>query len=222
MGRLSSSVLLHLALVIAVVVLLFVDITAAATAAPTAAQVKKMKVKELKIFLAERDTDCKGCVEKSDYVNAALRVIDKKPDPTKRPGGGQPGGYEGAYPTVPLWEAWAGFAEEDAKAAELSPSALKAVKNVVENSFMRHGKATATKLKKHHKDVLKTSLMAPYYAIGRRQVRALVEFAKKKGEKPKADELRQAYEKLFIPWMTNVGIENTNPMYEWMKQKDEL
>jgi hypothetical protein len=189
------------------------------TSATTADDLKKMKMKDLKQFLSERDEECNGCSEKSEFLNLAIRVMNKKPDAAKKAAAG----FSGPAPTNPLWEVWAGFADEISKEEGLSESQVKAVHNVVENAFMQHGKATATKLKKTHKDVLKTSLLSPYYNVGRKHLKALAKFALTKGEKPKADVLRTAYDKVFLPWMTNVGIENTNPMYEWMKSKnDEL
>jgi hypothetical protein len=185
----------------------------------TVDDLKKMKVKDLKQFLSERDEECKDCVEKSDYVNAAIRVINKKPDAAKKANAG----FSGSLPTNPLWEVWAGFADEISKEEGVSESVQKVIHSVVENAFMQHGKSTAAKLKKTHKDVLKTSLLAPYYGVGRRHMKALAKYALSKGDKPKSDDLRKAYEKVFLPWMTNVGIENTNPMYEWLKSKnDEL
>jgi len=185
----------------------------------TEADIKKMKVKDLKQFCIDRDEECKECVEKSDYINAALRVMKKKPNLSKTDGGA---GFSGPAPTGKLWEVWSTFADEVGKEQGLNERQIKVVSQVVEDFFMQHGKSTANKLKKTPADVLKTSLKSPYYAVGRKHLVAVCKFAAKKGEQLKSNDVRKAYEKVFIPWMTNVGIENTNPMYEWIKVRDEL
>jgi len=179
-----------------------------------------MKMKELKSFLSDRDENCNGCAEKSDWIEAAIRVKDKKISASKA----AQMGYTGSLPTEPLWDVWSQFASETAQEMNLDESSIAKIKDVVSDCFMQHGRSTATKLKKTAKDILKTSLKSPYYTIGRKHLLALVNFVRNKGEEVKLNEMRTRYEKIFTPWMTNVGIENTNPMYEWMKspEHDEL
>jgi hypothetical protein len=42
---------------------------------------KKMKIRQLKNFLKERNVDCDGCIEKKHYVATCERVKDQPPVP---------------------------------------------------------------------------------------------------------------------------------------------
>ena len=47
---------------------------------------KRMKMRELKKFLADRDVPCEGCIEKKHWVKTAMKnkdkpVVEKKPEP---------------------------------------------------------------------------------------------------------------------------------------------
>ncbi|KAI9018805.1 hypothetical protein DFJ74DRAFT_675036 [Hyaloraphidium curvatum] len=71
------------------------DDTADASAEPGSAAealseeaVSKMKIKELKKFLADRGQACAGCAEKRDYVEVALAarelpIVERPPEPEK-------------------------------------------------------------------------------------------------------------------------------------------
>ncbi len=188
-------------------------IVAATAKQVTEAELKAMKVKQLKSFLDERGIICKECQEKADFVRKALKHMNDKVVNAAPP--------KVEVPTVPLWEAWAGFASQECKTLGGKDDVCDSVKNAVESAFMQHGRRTATNLKKKPSDILKTSVHEPYHAAGRRIVKALSRFAMKNSVTSLA-KLQAKFEKKFIPWMTNVGIENTNPMYEALKEKDEL
>ena len=122
------------------------------------------------------------------------------------------------------------FACEEAaaskKAAAGADKLCADVAGAVESFFQQHGKRVANKLKKGPAALLKTSAMEPYLAAGRRQLAKLASHCAKGGEAVCGSQSRVTalFEgKIkgvdFTKWITNVGIENTNPMYEALKDK---
>jgi hypothetical protein len=205
----------------------------AADAVLTEADFKKMKVKDLKKFLDDRSAVCAGCEEKSEFVRECLKVADKPVHPSK---------VKAEIPKLPLWEAWANVAGEVCEAtADTKKASADAKKNVCANIrvatdavFQQYGKRTANKLKKKPDALLKTSYGEIYQQAGRKMLTKLAGYCFKNAAKCTSASAIQALmeqdDKVkgvkFITYLTNVGIENTNPMYETMKDKslnnDEL
>jgi hypothetical protein len=189
---------------------------------PTEAELKKMKVKELKGFLADRGVECASCTEKNDYVKEALKHLATPLLPSKRK----------LKPKGEFWEFWGLLArsicEEGAKKKGVKDAAAicEPVVAAVDSYFMQHGKRTAGKLKKKPAALLKTSVAEPYQGAGRRLLSRLVSHCIKTpaacSSLNKVNDLmdKDAIKGVdFNKWITNVGIENTNPMYEALKDK---
>nr|CCC90410.1 conserved hypothetical protein [Trypanosoma congolense IL3000] len=203
------------------------------TAAPelTEADFKRMKVKELRSFLEDRGLSCPGCQEKADFVRVAFENRAKKPlsEEGKR-----------EVPKAPLWEVWRDNAktvcEEAATKRGLDLTAkpqseiCQSIALVVENFFMLHGKRTANKLRKNHEALLKTSYKGVYYDAGFVLLKRLSEHclvsSDNHGTCSSVGSLTSLMESGkvvdFGKWMTNVGIENTNPMYEVLDGRGDL
>ena len=178
-------------------------------------EIRKMKIRELKTFLEDRDEDYSRCVEKRDFINAAVAVKDKKISAAKQ----KLKGYLGAYPECPFWEFWASEARQMAVESGITEKGQQALYATVETCFMQHGKSVATKLKKGAGDLLKTSLKSPYYQAGVLNMKILTEHYV--SHEAQRTDIRQKSESIFLPWITNVGIENTNPMYEILESKKQ-
>ena len=213
------------------ILLLLVAIAVAAAAKlMTEADFKKMKIKELKAFLEERGITCKECQEKSEFVSMAVANAGKPTIasvPSKK-----------EVPKGALWEVWGGIASEKcAEAAtkssigDASKDICSAVATATESVFMQYGKRTASKLKKDPSALLKTSFAEPYHGAGRRLLGRVITHCFKPANRKACSSASRVQplmenakiEADFVSYLTNVGIENTNPMYEALKGKhDEL
>ena len=236
--RISTPSLLSVAaLSLIVIAILFFTATTSVNAAklemeeepvkiPTEKEVKKMKVKELKGFLADRGVECDTCAEKGDFVKKVVANLETPLLPSKRK----------LKPKGEFWEFWAALARsicDDAakKKGSSSETSSEEVCNSIggafDSFFMQHGKRTAGKLKKKTANLLKTSVGEPYQGAGRRMIAKLVDscLSSKKGSCSSQSKVQSALENNkvknvdFSKWITNVGIENTNPMYEALKDK---
>jgi len=195
---------------------------------------KKMKIKALRLWLDDRGLSCPECQEKADFIQFALKHADAKPTVAKQ---------KVALPEGKFWEAWANVAKEmcDAGAQKRSAesagaSICPALQTAVDSVFMQHGKRTAQKLKKKPDALLKTSWGDVYQQAGRRLITKVIAYCFAQpnqaecSSSTKLQTLLETPNKIkgvdFIMYLTNVGIENTNPMYEIMKEKlpakDEL
>lgn len=193
---------------------------------------KKMKIKELRAFLDDRGIECEGCAEKADFVRECTKNAAKPLHPSKVK----------SVPKGSLWEAWATVAGEVCEAAaaakgaadDVKDTTCSAIKSATESVFMQYGKRTAGKLRKKPDALLKTSFGEIYQSAGKRMLNKLAGFCFKNQKKCRSSSSIQALlEKdgavkgvKIIAFLTNVGIENTNPMYEALKDKsldkDEL
>lgn len=220
-------------LVAAVLLLALAACTAFAADAPlTEADFKKMKVKQLKAFLSDRGLSCVGCEEKGEFVRECVKNAAKPLLPSKVK----------SVPKGELWEAWANVAHEVCEAtaatkgasAEAKEKVCANIKTATDSVFMQYGKRTANKLRKKPAALLKTSFGEIYQSAGKKMFTKLAGFCFKNADKCKSSSAVQALmeqdDKVkgvkFIAYLTNVGIENTNPMYEALKDKrldkDEL
>ena len=172
-------------------------------------EIRAMKMKDLRAFLEDRDVSYAHCVEKSDFIKTALAVKDQAISPEKL----KLKGYMGEFPTSTFWKFWANEATGVAAAQKCSLKGQEMIKNAVESCLEQFGKSTARKLKKDPTDLLKTSLKSPYYQAG---VQTLIDLTRMCSSNIPGREtaIRKYCESHLIPWVTNVGIENTNPMYE--------
>nr|CCC47869.1 conserved hypothetical protein [Trypanosoma vivax Y486] len=190
-----------------------------------------MKIKELRLFLEDRGLTCPGCQEKTDFVRIAFQNRDKKPL-------SQEGKRD--IPNAPFWEVWRDNAKVACEGAVTKrgldvagqPQAdiCQAIAFVTESFFMQHGKRTASKLHKTADALLKTSYKNVYYDAGRVLLERLSNYCLASQSNQKIcgsiSELTTLLEGAkvadFGKWITNVGIENTNPMYEILDKRDDL
>ncbi|RNF25705.1 uncharacterized protein Tco025E_02142 [Trypanosoma conorhini] len=218
-------------LLLLLLLLLMVSVGPAAAAELTEADFKRMKIRELRRFLGERGLTCVGCQEKSDFSRYAYQNRDKKPlsEQGKRD-----------VPDAPFWAVWRDLAKEvcegavrkrglDVSAAPQS-DVCAALAYVTESFFMQHGKRTASKLRKKPEALLKTSFKGVYYDAGRLLLERLANYclasADHQSTCSSVGKLMTLAEEAKVVdlqgWMTNVGIENTNPMYELLDRRDDL
>ncbi|RNF02249.1 hypothetical protein TraAM80_06543 [Trypanosoma rangeli] len=197
----------------------------------TEADFKRMKIRDLRSFLEERGLTCVGCQEKADFSRYAYQNRDKKPlsEQGKR-----------EVPDAPFWVVWRDIAkevcEEAVKKRGLDVTSTpqsdvcNAIVYVTESFFMQHGKRTANKLRKKPDALLKTSHKGVYYDSGRLLLERLVNYCLASADHQvkcsSVSKLMTLAEEAKVVdlqgWMTNVGIENTNPMYELLDRRDDL
>lgn len=195
----------------------------------TAADFKKMTMKQLKQWLQQRDIAFHDISEKSEFVQRALEWVANNKRVVRE------------EPKVPFWEMWANIAKEKCVAAVTQKSlgdegakVCDAISVATDSFFMMHGKRTAQKLKKSPAALAKTSNGDIYFNAGSRIFNRLIGHclnAKNRAACGSSSHITQLLEKDtvkgtgFAAFITNVGIENTNPMYEVVNSKshsDEL
>jgi hypothetical protein len=202
-----------------------------ASAELTEADFRKMKVKDLRAFLADRGLECTGCQEKSDFVRMAYQYRSLNPagSPEKR-----------AVPAGKFWEAWADIAQTECEKAvklrsndpttEPFKSVCSTIHSATDSYLMQHGRKVANQLKKTPHHLLQTSFKDIYFEAGSRLFQILADYCL---ASPAAQENCQSLGAVmsamdgasgadFKMWTTNVGIENTNPMYEIIDTRDDL
>lgn len=195
----------------------------------TEADFRAMKIKDLRIFLEDRGLQCVGCQEKADFVRFAYQNREKKPSAssdTRKPPADKK-----------LWEAWSENAKsvchEEVQKRGNEPTAspfleiCDTIANGVDSFFMQHGKRIANRLKKIPDKMLKTSYKTVYYDAGYLYLRRLVgKCLVSPSSMQKCESLGNVMKLMegsstdFQMWLTNVGIENTNPMYEILQSGD--
>ncbi|CAD2214529.1 hypothetical protein AGDE_03517 [Angomonas deanei] len=189
---------------------------------------KKMKMKDLRIFLSSRGLECVGCLEKSDFVRLAFQNKDKQPlaSATKR-----------EIPEGKFWEVWEANAktkcEEAVKKRGGDPASkpfsdvCHTIEKAVEGYFMQNGRQVATKLKKQPLQLLKTSYKDIYYDAGLRLLEKLSNHCLSTPDQQKkcssmSNVMKLLEDEGFKVYITNVGIENTNPMYDIIDDAADL
>lgn len=189
---------------------------------------KKMKVREIKSWMKDYGLSCPDCSDKESLVNFCVANAKAKPKAVRN-----------VVPTgKAFWEVWADNAKEicdqqvtKSNGGDEGAKVCDAMKTAVDSFYMQHGKRTATKLKKKPEALLKTSYGEIYYGAGRRILTKLAKhcLAKKNVKECQSSSKIQTLmekEKVsgapFVVYMTNIGIENTNPMYDILKDKKGL
>ncbi|KPA86016.1 hypothetical protein ABB37_00296 [Leptomonas pyrrhocoris] len=190
-----------------------------------------MKVKDLRIFLSDRGLECSGCQEKSDFVRMAhqYRSLNPAGSAEKR-----------AVPAKKFWEAWADIAHAECEKAvrlrsndpttEPFKSVCSTLRSATDSYLMQHGRKVANQLKKTPHHLLQTSFKDIYFEAGSHLFQILADYCL---ASPAAQENCQSLGAVmsamdgacgadFKMWTTNVGIENTNPMYEIIDTRDDL
>lgn len=195
----------------------------------TEAQFKAMKIKDLRAFLDDRGLKCVGCQEKADFVrmayqNQAKNPVNEEPRPQTLPDG-------------KLWEVWSAnakkvCAEETVKRGNDPDTApfsevCSVVSTAVESFFMQHGRRISQKLKKKPDSILKTSYKPVYYDAG---IIFLTKIINKCFLSPTTISKCESLNNILMMmedkstdmnmWLTNVGIENTNPMFDIIQSEN--
>lgn len=197
--------------------------------AETEAEFKKMTIKQLKQWMNQRDVSFADISEKSEFISRAVEWTQRNKKVVRD------------LPTEPFWDVWAKIAKDKCLEAVNSKSIgddgikiCDAVASATDSFFMQHGKRTAAKLKKKPEALTKTANGDIYYNAGVRLFGRLIGHclnAKNRGKCVSTSYVSDLMEKdkvkgaAFSAWITNVGIENTNPMYEVVNSKshaDEL
>lgn len=195
----------------------------------TEAEFKKMTIRQLKKFLNERDIEYNDISEKSEFVSRAVEWASRNKKVTRE------------LPKEPFWEVWSKIARDKCEAAvkskDIGESGTKvcdAVASAVDSFFMMNGKRTAGKLKKKPDALTKTANGDIYYNAGNRILGRLLGYCLNAKNRVACSSNSHVLELMdkdqvkgtgFGAWITNVGIENTNPMYELSNSKslhDEL
>lgn len=222
-----------------VVSLLLLAVATTVSAAPTEAEIKKMKIKDLKSFLDARGLNCKGCQEKSDFVAMALENINTpvgSGSKASSSGSSSPPPPKREVPAGDFWDVWSNIAreqctnaatKENIDAAE-AKTTCSSIATAIDSIYMRQGKRTATQLKKKPDALLKTSFLDVYYQAGKRNIARIIGYCfKNKATCASASKLQTVLEQdnkiknvALTMFLTNVGVENTNPMYDILKEKN--
>lgn len=212
--------------ILALVVLIALNV--ALVAAETEAEFKKMTIKQLKNWLNQRDISFHDISEKSEFVQRAVEWMARNKKVVRE------------APTSPFWEMWSKIAKDKCDAAVAAKSVsegakiCEAIASSTESFFMMHGKRTANNLKKKPEALAKTSNGDIYFNAGQRIFGRLIGYCLNPKNRVSCTSGSYVTELLvkdtvkgtgFSQWITNVGIENTNPMYELINSKshsDEL
>ncbi|CCW64865.1 unnamed protein product [Phytomonas sp. EM1] len=191
---------------------------------------KAMKMKELREFLSDRGLKCVGCQEKDDFIKIAFENRDKKP---------VTGVEKREIPNTSLWEAWGAVTKEkcietvgkrgEDTTSEPYASVCSTLGLAVESFLMQHGKSLSQKLKKRPELILKTSYTGVYYNAGNHIFEKLINYCLTPSIRNKCSSLTFVMDIIenskaadFKNWIMNVGIENTNPMYEVLSHRSDL
>ena len=179
----------------------------------TEQEIRNMKFRDLRTFLNKRGSNCHGCFEKSDWIEAAILVKDKEVivEVSKKEN------FTDSASGKPFWENWSDSALKLAQENGADEATATQIKIFAEDYFQQHGKSTAIKLGKSVNEILETSLKEPYHSAGRILLTSFIKQAMAKNLNQTSNELATVFEKTLIPWITNVAIDNSNPMYEWIK-----
>eukprot|EP00993_Chasmostoma_nieuportense_P003826 NODE_4526_length_774_cov_480.774343_g4367_i0.p1 GENE.NODE_4526_length_774_cov_480.774343_g4367_i0~~NODE_4526_length_774_cov_480.774343_g4367_i0.p1 ORF type:complete len:205 (-),score=52.39 NODE_4526_length_774_cov_480.774343_g4367_i0:97-711(-) len=168
------------------------------------AELRKMKIKDLKKFLSDRGVVCNDCFEKGDFV--AKAIVSKSIDilPSKLPK---------QVNTEPIDKRWGKVATEVCDAITQLEGYCKALKSVVEGSFFQYGRKFKRELSVTEPHLAQVSFTDPYFKAGKLLLTKTVQYMVKENTK-KNEQIRKKYENDFIPWLRDCALENTNTMYE--------
>jgi len=182
------------------------------------AQLKKMKIKDLKAFLESRGMDCVGCAEKSDFVRRALQVKDR------------PVVNEALKPVEvksdPIWEQWRDKAKEICEkhcpASLQTQGYCKQLMLVVETVVEKYAKRFHKQLSVTPIQLTKYSMSHPYKIAGETLIRRTLNMMVKQETKAVAKIEKHLEEPLNF-WLRDCALQNINTMNDILAQPpDEL
>jgi len=180
---------------------------------PTEAEIKKMKIKALKAFMNDRDLTCGECSEVADFrrfvlVNREVKVVASKSSARKSTG-------------EALEVQWKKISQELCEEVGVDEKQCKALVAVVDSSFFQHGRTISKKIHREVSDITKTSMNEPYYGAGAKIIRSCLRWQKKNGIASQS-KIRSRMDESLKKFLTAVAADNVNPMYDILKEKDEL
>lgn len=216
------------ALYLGAIIATLLSVSATSANADDMPNFKKMKVKEIKAWMKDYGLSCPDCTDKESLVTFCEKNAKAKPKAVRVK----------APTDKTFWDAWADNAKEictaqvaKTNAGDAGAKVCDSIKVATEAFYMQHGKRTANKLRKKPEALLKTSYGEIYYGAGKRILTRLVKhcLASKNVKDCQSSSHVQSLmenEKVsgapFVVYMTNIGIENTNPMYDILKDKKGL
>lgn len=179
---------------------------------PTEAEIKKMKIKALKEFMSDRDLTCSDCLEKSDFQRFVIAHREVKVIASKRP----------RKSTGEALEVqWKKVAQELCEEVAVDEKQCKALSAVVDSSFFQHGRTISKKIHRETSAIAKTSMNEPYFGAGAKILRSCLRWQKKNGVASQT-KIRSRIDEPIKKFLTAVAADNVNPMYDILKEKDEL
>jgi hypothetical protein len=194
-----------------ITIALVASVVFAAYTPPSDDDIKKMKINQLKEFLRDRNVECKGCVEKSDFVKKCLEVkhLDLTPERAAR-----------KIPTEPLEKVWGKAAGELCAKHGASEEQCKQLIKVVELSCDEYRRKFKRELGTGERELLGLSLQVPYKDYGERLIVTTVKDMVK-GKVTGSAKIRDLFHKRFVPWLRDTALNNPNEMYEDIKKANK-
>jgi hypothetical protein len=171
---------------------------------PAEAEIRKMKVKELRKFLDDRGLPCDGCVEKADFVKKAIAAKSTPILDSKKPR---------VVNKDPIEKQWAPIVAEVCEAETDNESYCKQLKNIVDGFFFQYMRKYKRDLSVQEYHAAEVSFKHPYFAVGKIILKEVVQFMVKENTK-KSEKVRAKLEARAVPWLRDVCLENPNPMFE--------
>eukprot|EP01059_Diplonema_ambulator_P036577 TRINITY_DN9166_c0_g1_i1.p1 TRINITY_DN9166_c0_g1~~TRINITY_DN9166_c0_g1_i1.p1 ORF type:complete len:214 (+),score=88.97 TRINITY_DN9166_c0_g1_i1:55-696(+) len=181
-------------------------------APPSDAEVKKMKVKDLKGWMANRGLVCGDCFEKNDFVKFVKANREAKLLPSKR---------KRKVSKEPIDKQWKKVVEDVCQEENVDEKTCKPLVKVVGGSFEMHGRRVSKQLHKDIGDLAKTTFSEPYVAAGTKLIRDTLKWMVKTSTTSQ-DPIRKKIDNEIKMYLTAAGADNVNPMYEILHSKDEL
>lgn len=163
-----------------------------------------MKIKELKGFLKDRGVQCEGCVEKSDFVK---KCLDSVTVPLTQ------SAQRSQIPTEPIDQTWGGISDDVCKSVTTNMDICSQLRGVVESTIFQFSRQYKRDLSVQPAHLAATSLKQPYFPVGKMIIRETLDWILKEGTR-NGDQIRKVYEPKLKPWLRDVALENTNPMFE--------
>merc|ERR1711976_953759 len=164
--------------------------------------IKKMKIKELRQFLKDREVRCDGCVEKSDFIAKALTVKDKKIDADLEEA-------RSVDLKTPIEKQWREIAKEICLKKGCSEALAKKLSKAVELSFDQYARVYRRELTVTNDKMIQVSFKHPFHTYGRLVITRTVKWALSQSE-PTSTKIRENFEPDFKPWLRDVALEQPN------------
>ncbi|KAJ9469663.1 hypothetical protein DIPPA_00123 [Diplonema papillatum] len=175
---------------------------------PTEAEVRKMKIKQLKQFLEDRGLLCKDCFEKNDFQKFVLANREVKLLASKRPR---------KVKKEPLDTAWKKMALEVCEEVKAPEAQCKPFTKVVTGSFDMHGRKVSKQMHREVTLITKTSMGVPYAEAMSFLFRETLKWMVK-NDITTQDAVREKLDTRIKMFVTECASDNPNPSYEFLEK----